>query len=331
VATNAEIRRRYIRRALELIRAGNAMTLEARRELRAIEAALRALLAQQDLPGLGTRSLNAVAAEVEAIVTARYAAIATQAAAGLREVTNIEAEFARRAVAYARAPSNAALARAAASMLILGQRPEEAWERQGQQVSQRIVAAVREGAALDANPRQVSLAIFGDGPAGRARGGILSQARQQAASLADTGVQAAAEAGRRETYRANGANVLRWQSVLDNRTTEGCALRHGLLYSLDYEPIGHSVDIERPPPRHYNCRSMLVPEVRQSAPEDGDTAANEFRRWLESQTPEELAETFGQGRAELFLSGELTKADLVDQQGRVLTLAELRERLPPVP
>jgi SPP1 gp7 family putative phage head morphogenesis protein len=331
VATNAEVRRRYIRRALELIRAANGLNAEARAELRRLGDVLRVLLAQQDLPGLGTRQMGAVAAEVEALVVARYAAIAERVVTGLREVTNIEAEFARRAAAYARAPSNAALARAAASMLILGQRPEEAWERQGQQVTQRIVAAVREASALDSTPRQVSIAIFGDGPAGRERGGILGQAQQQARSLTETGVQAAAEQGRRATYVANGANALRWQSVLDNRTTEGCALRHGLLYSLDYEPIGHSVDIERPPPRHYNCRSILVPENRAEPPQQGDTAANEFRRWLEDQTPAELADTFGQGRAELFLSGAITKADLIDQQGRVLTLAELRARLPSVP
>lgn len=331
MATNAEIRRRYIRRALELIRAANGMNAEAQAELRAIARELRALLAQESLAGMGTRQVSAVAAEVEAIVVSRYALIAERAGSGLREVTNIEAEFARRAAAYARAPSNAALARAASAILILGQRPEEAWERQGQQLTQRIVAAVREASALGSEPRQVSLSIFGDGPAGRERGGILGQARQQARSLTETGVQAAAEEGRRATYVANGANTLRWQSVLDNRTTEGCALRHGLLYTLDYQPIGHSVDIERPPPRHYNCRSILVPENRAEPPTQGDTAAGEFRRWLEEQSPSELAETFGQGRAELFLSGAITKSDLVDQQGRTLTLAELRARLPAVP
>ena len=168
MATNAEIRRRYIRRALELIRAANGMNAEAQAELRAIARELRALLAQESLAGMGTRQLSAVAAEVEAIVVSRYAVIAERAGSGLREVTNIEAEFARRAAAYARAPSNAALARAASAILILGQRPEEAWERQGQQLTQRIVAAVREASALGSEPRQVSLSIFGDGPAAAA-------------------------------------------------------------------------------------------------------------------------------------------------------------------
>ena len=141
-------------------------------------------------------------------------------------------------------------------------------------------------------------------------------------------VHASAEAGRREVYEANGANILRWQSVLDSRTTEGCAVRHGLLYDLDYRPVKHSTPIDRPPPRHFNCRSFLVPEMRdeEDVPESGDTAAGAFSAWLKSLSPAELVDAFGKGRADLYLRGVITKADLVNQQGRVLTLRELRER-----
>lgn len=322
---NADIRRTYIRRALELIRVANGQHARNRRELGRMAADIRAAVAQRDLPSLGRREGAAVVAEVQAIVIARYGEIAARTARDLAEVSAIEAEFARRAVGFARTPSNASLARAAAAMLILGSPPEEAWRQQGQTVAFRIAGPIRDRIAETIDDRALQFEIFGDGRGG----GIVGQAERQARALADTGVTAAAEAGRREVYVANGANILRWQSVLDARTTDGCAIRHGLLYTLDYEPIGHGVPIEHPPPRHYNCRSMLVPENRpaDAVPEDGETAAAEFNGWLDSLSESEVAETFGAGRLALYREGRLSKSDLVSQSGRVLTLGELRERI----
>lgn len=322
---NSDIRRSYISRALELIRVANGIHARNRRDLSRMAGEIRAAIAQRDLPSLGRREGAAVVAEVQAIVIARYGEIAARVADDLSRVTSIEAEFARRAVGFARAPSNASLARAAAAMLILGSPPEEAWRQQGQTVAFRVAGPIRDRMADLIDDRALQADLFGDGRGG----GIVGQAERQARALADTGVTAAAEAGRREVYVANGANILRWQSVLDSKTTEGCAIRHGLLYTLDYQPIEHGVEIERPPPRHYNCRSMLVPENRpaDAVPEDGETAAAEFDRWLDSLSESEVAETFGVGRLALYREGRLSKSDLVSQAGRVLTLAELRERI----
>jgi len=122
------------------------------------------------------------------------------------------------------------------------------------------------------------------------------------------------------------------RDALDENTTAGCALRHGLLYTLDtLEPIRHSVPIERKPPRHYRCRSILLPMAYADdipMPEDGGQST--FREYFDSLTPVEQDRLFGEGRADLFRRGVITQSDLVGQNGQVLSLRDLAADLPEV-
>tara|TARA_R110000765_G_scaffold56602_2_gene111504 strand:- start:4141 stop:4362 length:222 start_codon:yes stop_codon:yes gene_type:complete len=71
-----------------------------------------------------------------------------------------------------------------------------------------------------------------------------------------------------------------------------------------------------------NCRTTLIPLGREDDPIAGQT----FGGLLDSMTEEQQKEMLGPGKFELWRKGDISMSDLIDQSGRPLTLAQLRER-----
>ena len=322
----AQIARRYTERALQLIRVGYGQAADVRRALRQLAAELRQLLAGADLPAMSRRGLNALLRDIEAAIAGRYAAIADQQLAAAAEIVAIEAAWSQRAGEFPRPASDRAIDSAAQNILIFGIPLALAWAHNRDDFTRRAGGILREVAAGQAPPETLLPRILGARQAGRETGGLIQQAARNADALVHTTVSEAATDARLPVWKANGVNAFRWHAVLDEKTTAGCALRHGLLYELDtLEPIRHSVPIERKPPRHFRCRSLLLPMAYADdipMPEDGGQST--FREYFDSLTEAEQDRLFGQGRADLFRRGIITQSDLIGQNGQMLTLAELR-------
>jgi hypothetical protein len=188
-------------------------------------------------------------------------------------------------------------------------------------------------------------------------GGVLDVAENHALSLVRTSAQSIANQVLLDTYTAN-ADILRGvQAVatLDFRTSDICISRDGALWTLDGEPMPGSPRDEPfpgPPPWHFRCRSVLVPLTRSWAEILGIPDSDRLRQierevddakvraamggpeaarltvdgWLRRQSAAEQIARLGRGRWELWRSGKITAAQLVDMRGRSLTIAELRER-----
>jgi SPP1 gp7 family putative phage head morphogenesis protein len=326
--TEAQLARAYTDRALQLIRAGNGQAASVRSELRALAGELRTLLAGADVPAMSRRALRALLADIEAAVAGRYAEIANQQLAAAAELVAIEAAWAQQASGYPRPAPAGALSQLAGSLLVMGTPLRDAWIGNGDDLARRIAGAVRETAAGQAPPDALLSRVLGSGPRGREQGGLVQTAARNADALVHTTVAEVATDARKATWKANGVNAFRWHAVLDENTTAGCALRHGLLYDIDtLEPIGHNVPIEREPPRHYRCRSILLPMAYADdipMPEDGGQST--FRDYFDGLSEAEQDRLFGDGRADLFRRGVITQSDLVNQAGRVLTLRELQRQ-----
>lgn len=313
MAPHDQILSAYLSRALDLIALGNGIAAAQAAELQALLGQVSAAVAAGNLAtAAGTRR---TVTEVTALVLARYAEIGQRMASQMGQLTAIEAEFAARVAALGSMPTDRQIARAAAAMLLMGAPPAEAYTQQGQVIAQRIGGAIRERAAdlIDDAGMRASLTETAE------------SATRQVETLAQTGVNTAAEAGRAAAYDANDIEWVRWASILDSRTSAGCALRHNRLYRLpDYRPVGHNIPIERPPPRHPNCRSTLIP----GSPSDNitETPREAFDRWLSELQPDEIARTIGVGRLELYRAGKITLRDLIGQGGKTMTLEELREK-----
>lgn len=314
----------YTRRALLLLRVGGGQRARVTRELRALARDLRAVLAGIELAALGRRELSALLREVEALVQARYAAIAEQQAVDAATIMATDAAWAVRASGLRRGGSST-LETAAAALLVQGLPLRRQWERQGTNLTDRLVAAIRTAHTTQSDPL---VPIIGQGRVGRERGGVMETARQQAGTLADTSAHAAAYEGRRATWKAGGVRYLKWHAILDTRTTIRCATRAGLVYDVDFQPVGHDVPMGEPPPAHWNCRSILVgmsPDYEP--PGDGqDPYSESLDDWLRRHSEQAQDELLGVRRAAAWRAGRITTRDLLGRNGQPLTLEEMRNR-----
>ena len=132
-----------------------------------------------------------------------------------------------------------------------------------------------------------------------------------------------------------------WVATLDGRTCADCASRDGLAWDLDGNGLDGNTFPYETPPIHASCRCTLVPvlksweELGMDLPEfDPSTRASmdgqvsdtlDFKEWFDSKGAAFQAKWLGPGRYELWQKGKITFRDLVDQNGRELTLAQLKE------
>ena len=108
--------------------------------------------------------------------------------------------------------------------------------------------------------------------------------------------------------KRNPAVALQWHAVLRPDTPASCAIRHGLLYSLKLEPIGHSIPVGVLPPDGDECRCIAIPMSRMPKPKDRDPGSfEEFFHTLSTQQQDAM---LGLEFAALFRDGAITKADL---------------------
>ena len=166
-------------------------------------------------------------------------------------------------------------------------------------------------------------------------GGVLDIGRRQAEAVVRTAVNHTATASRELLYSANSDLIkgVRWVSTLDGRTTEICIARDGQVYDLNKGPR---------PPAHWNCRSTTAPVLKSwrelgideddaplgtRAAMDGQVPADmTYGEWLKRQPREFVEDVLGKTKAALFLDGNLTVDRFVHDNGRPVTLAELKAR-----
>ncbi|MDP0246116.1 hypothetical protein Q7Z55_11735, partial [Glaesserella parasuis] len=96
------------------------------------------------------------------------------------------------------------------------------------------------------------------------------------------------------------------------------------------------------PPLHPRCRSILqlvtkswkelgidAEEMPSSTRASQDSPVSEqinYENWLKSKSPEQQDQVLGKGKADLWRRGVITFADMLDQSGRPLTLANLNAK-----
>jgi len=186
-------------------------------------------------------------------------------------------------------------------------------------------------------------------------GGIMDVGMRQAEALVRSSVQAVSNAANYETLKRNSDVVRGVQAVvtLDTRTSAICMARSSAVWDLKTgNPIqGTSEQFPGPPPWHWNCRTFLTPylyswetlrrkdlpagehkkilEIEPStrASVDGQVAAGtSYEAWLRKQPKAVQLDKLGPGKYDLWKSGNLTFTDLINQQGRPLTVRELKQR-----
>lgn len=198
-------------------------------------------------------------------------------------------------------------------------------------------------------------------------GGVMDVTTRQAEALVRTSVQAIANNVRNATYEENEDLIKARQAhvTFDLRTSDICRPRARWAWFMDGRPVPASenggivtpIPFPGPPPWHFNCRSSLLPitfsweelvarangtkkqkrlarladnnipkGTRQSM--DGQVSAEQtYEDWLKSKTVAEQKEVLGVGKQKLWKEGKLSFRDMINAEGRPLSLAEIQEDL----
>lgn len=174
--------------------------------------------------------------------------------------------------------------------------------------------------------------------------GITGISKREAEAMVRTSVIDINNTVAINTYRENDDVVygIEWVATFDNRTTAICISLDGKQWTLDYKPIGHS----EPYPgqtAHWNCRSTQIAVIkdfdnmnkklknkipdRVRASIDGPIKKIDYEDWLKTKSKKFQDDVLGDKKAELWRSGKIKSTrDLISQQGRELTLEQIKEK-----
>jgi SPP1 gp7 family putative phage head morphogenesis protein len=169
----------------------------------------------------------------------------------------------------------------------------------------------------------------------------LKTSRRQAETLVRTAIAETVNAAALQSFRdMEVVKALQQISTLDGKTSDICIAYSGLVWDSEtLEPIGHELQFNGGPPRHFNCRSRLVPVLKSfdelgidatevplatRASMDGAVPGDiTFDTFLRGKSKKFQDELLGPGRARLWRKGKITLTQLVDFRGNPLTLDEL--------
>lgn len=152
-------------------------------------------------------------------------------------------------------------------LLLEGAPAREWWERQPILAQQRVLDVVRKGVANGDELPALIAAVRGTRK-NNYTDGIMALTKREAESVVVTAVQKGANDLLLATYAEN-ADVIKsvqQKSTLDGRTTDVCKAYSGLVWSVpDFKPVGHNLPFNGGTPRHWRCRSVVIPITRSFA------------------------------------------------------------------
>ena len=200
-------------------------------------------------------------------------------------------------------------------------------------LTKQIRLAVIEG---ETNPQIVS----------RLKGALDIKNNNNIKTIVRTAVSTVTNQVRMETYKENSDVFKGWEhnSTIDSRVSLICSTRDGATYDLDYKGLnakGKAYPFKQVP-LHFNCRSIILP-ITKSFKElgipldevpigtrssiDGYVSRDTtFEQWFEGKPKAFQEEYLGQSRYKLFKDGKITFSDLVNQNGKTLTVKQLKEK-----
>lgn len=294
---------------------------------------------------LSPGAIEGLIAEITAAEQRIFGTYAQQLTQRLAEVAEFEAEFAEEALRAAIIGGVVNGASAGAAWLLAKTHPLQAT---GQLLDQFIETwTAREIAAVEAvirnahaqgwSMQQTITAIRGTRRTGYTDG-LFGRLQRDVDTIVRTSIQHISNTARMAVYEANLDIVIgyRWVSTLDSRTSEICRSLDGQVFEFGKGPI---------PPVHPNCRSTVIPELKETvnllggkttrASKRGPVPANwTYYEWLKHQPASFQDSVLGSTRGRLLRNGGLSAEEFARLNlGRTFkprTLEEMRALRPEV-
>ena len=347
-SVNTLLARRTVDQSITLLRYGASVRSNVLGLLGKMEKELVSELANTKLTVFNNKRYREMLAAVREISTSTFDAAARMTGEAVEDVMVYAVQETNSAVKtitgidlLGRTADLDWIASVAENSLVQGATNAAWWEKQAKDLVFKFEQQVRLGMTSNETTDAIISRIRSDGETP----GVLYQTRAQAAALVQTAIAEGANDARLAMYRKNEDIIRGVQqiSTLDDRTTDTCIAYDQAAWDLDGEPIdGTDLPFDGGPPRHWNCRSTLVPIIKSSeelgtdvevlegarASMDGEVSEKmSFGDWLETKTEEQQDAILGAGKAQLWRDDKITLRDLLDQSGRPLTLEQLEERV----
>ena len=336
----------YTEHGIDLLRLAAGESDDVAAMLDVLIPELERILRRLDLTAAAKRDIDAALKEARALFATQYGAVADSMLTRLQDLARIEGQFAVESLGKVigrrlKAVSENRLSRAVANMVIQGAPSADWWGRQGAAAAFRFSQLVRAGFASGQTTDEIVRQVVGS------KGqdpGILAVSKREARALVHTSIQRVANQSRMEVFKANSGDNgpvrgYRQISTLDSHTTVICMAYDMKTWDLEYRPVGHDLPYNTGCPRHFGCRSVIVPwmktyrelgldidEIESTrASMDGQVSDRlDFGEGLKGKSQAFQDEKLGPGRADLWRRGVITLSDLLDLRGNPLTLEQLK-------
>ena len=301
------------------------------RDLDLLRRDLAAKLAHSDLgPGASRAYVAEVLADIDGRIAEVFAEMRDRLVGDLDELSEVEDERDRRALLllFGEEPKKKLPLAKAAVLLVMGATIAKWMSVQAGDLSFRVVQAVRGGVAAGDDALDIAATVKGRAAKGArtATPPITDQTLRSLEPVVRTAVQASSQDTLDHVASALPKRVdMGWQqiSVLDRRTTDTCRAYAFKLWTRDFKPVGHALPYAGGVPRHWNCRSRIVPVDLAGEASDKLT----FKGWMVSLGEKVQDEIFGARNTGLWRSGKLDDQNLLHIQKRELSIDQLR-RIP---
>lgn len=307
-------------RHADILAYSRGLEADAQRRVRALALEIAKVLAGRNLSRLSRRELNALIAMVASSVDSAYLLLAKDSEKGLISMMAATTPSLAKLVKSRRraAPS-------LAEVLITGATTSELWGSSSESVKRAAIRAIRL-AALNEQQSSTDTLFTKNGIFDKAARG--AKVNTQAAVLsAETAIKKAVAT---ETSLISG---YRFSSMFDSQTCLTCAAMDGKLFDREMVALDRSVRAVGSAPLHFGCRCTMIPELSEEGPAsaiagpDGTVSRGlTFEEWISKKSKRYQEAYFGRGRYELWRKGEITLSDLINGQGRIVTLDELRRK-----
>jgi hypothetical protein len=237
-------------------------------------------------------------------------------------------------------PSASVLKAMVSDTLLQGAPLADWWAKQAEDTAFKFASQVRQGVVQGETLQQIITRIVGSPKKGIT--GVMDISRTHASTLVHDSIMQIANDAKMATYEANKDVIkgVRWLATFDGHTCPRCFPRSGMEWDFAGNPLKGDLPFVKPP-LHPACRCVLS-AVTKSYRELGidvdevpigtrasdlgqikaDTTFDEFFSRHDKQWQDEM---LGPKRAEMWRNGKITLRDLLSQEGRPLTLQQLRE------
>lgn len=271
MAASDDIADYLVRHRVDLLRSSEAAIAAALLALEELSRDVAAAIAEIDVGGVRRNyarraRLEKLKRRIDAVVRAKYNAIASGDAAFRREIASIEAAAAVAAVnttigAVLAQPrlSLAQLRVLADDVLVEGAVVREWWAKESRDTREAFVREMRLGLSAGETIDQLTRRVLGDpiqplygtlpdgsrGVIASRAGGVLQSSRRRARALVRTGTLAVSNAVLFESFKANNDIVRGVQALvtLDTRTSDICKARSGMAWELDTNYVIGGVNV----------------------------------------------------------------------------------------